>query len=465
MSQDPALLSAVELVDLYRARKLSPVEVTIAVLDRIARHNPRFNAFCLVDEEAALGAARASEERWAKGRPLGRVDGVPASVKDLLITKGWPTLRGSKAVDPKQAWEEDAPTVARLREEGAILLGKTTTPEFGWKGVTDSPLTGITRNPWDPSKTPGGSSGGAAVAAACGMGALHLGTDGGGSIRIPAGFTGIVGLKQSFGRVPASPLSPFGTLAHIGPMTRTVADAALMLSVIAKPDARDWYALPYDGRDYLEGLEDGVKGWRIAFSPALGGHHVEPEIAKLVASAAAAFRELGATVEEVDPEIGPDCAITFTNHWFPGAANALRVFSAEQKALMDPGLTEIAALGAKLPLMDYLAAVKDREQLGVRMNRFHEKWDLLLTPTLPLAAFAVGVEVPVKSDGSHWPDWTPFTYPFNLTRQPAASIPCGLTSAGLPAGLQIVGPSHGDVAVLRAARAFEKLRPFKLPAI
>ena len=236
MSQDPALLSAVELVELYRARKLSPVEATKAALERIEKHNPRFNAFCLVDEPGALAAARASEERWAKGRPQGRVDGVPATVKDLLITKGWPTLRGSKAVDPKQAWEEDAPSVARLREEGAVLLGKTTTPEFGWKGVTDSPLTGITRNPWNPDKTPGGSSGGAAVAAACGMGALHLGTDGGGSIRIPAGFTGIVGLKQSYGRVPASPLSPFGTLAHIGPMTRTVADAALMLSVIARPD-------------------------------------------------------------------------------------------------------------------------------------------------------------------------------------------------------------------------------------
>lgn len=465
MSQDPALLPAVELVALYRARKLSPVEATKAALDRIAKHNPRFNAFCLVDEESALAAASASEARWAKGEPIGRVDGVPASVKDLLITKGWPTLRGSKAVDPKQAWEEDAPCVARLREEGAVLLGKTTTPEFGWKGVTDSPLTGITRNPWDPSKTPGGSSGGAAVAAACGMGALHLGTDGGGSIRIPAGFTGIVGLKQSYGRVPASPLSPFGTLAHIGPMTRSVADAALMLSVITKPDARDWYALPYDGRDYLDGLEAGVKGRRIAFSPTLGGNHVEPEVAKLVAAAAAAFRELGATVEEVEPEIGPDCATVFTNHWYPGAANALRVYSAEQQALMDPGLTEIAAIGAKLPLMDYLAAVKEREQIGVRMNRFHETWDLLLTPTLPLPAFAAGVELPVKADGSHWPDWTPFTYPFNLTRQPAASVPCGLTAAGLPAGLQIVGPSYGDAAVLQAARAFENLRPFKPPAI
>ncbi|HEY8014949.1 MAG TPA: amidase [Dongiaceae bacterium] len=465
MSQDPALLSAVELVELYRARKLSPVEATKAALERIEKHNPRFNAFCLVDEPGALAAAHASEERWTKGRPRGRVDGVPATVKDLLITKGWPTLRGSKAVDPKQAWEEDAPSVARLREEGAVLLGKTTTPEFGWKGVTDSPLTGITRNPWNPDKTPGGSSGGAAVAAACGMGALHLGTDGGGSIRIPAGFTGIVGLKQSYGRVPASPLSPFGTLAHIGPMTRTVADAALMLSVIARPDTRDWYAYPYDGRDYLDGLEGGVKGWRIAFSPTLGGHPVEPEIAKLVARAAAAFRELGATVEEVDPEIGPDCGLIFTNHWFPGAANALRVYSPEQQALMDPGLREIAAAGAKLPLMDYLAAVKEREQLGVRLNRFHETWDLLLTPTLPLAAFAAGIEVPVKTDGSHWTDWTPFTYPFNLTRQPAATVPCGLTSAGLPAGLQIIGPSHGDVAVLRAARAYEKLRPFTLPPI
>jgi len=465
MNQDPALLSAVELVSLYRAGKLSPVEATQAALARIERHNPRFNAFCLVDGEGALAQARASEARWKKGAPLGRVDGVPTSVKDLLITKGWPTLRGSKAVDPNQPWEEDAPSVARLREEGAVLLGKTTTPEFGWKGVTDSPLTGITRNPWDPTKTPGGSSGGAAVAAACGMGALHLGTDGGGSIRIPAGFTGIFGLKQSFGRVPASPLSPFGTLAHIGPMTRTVGDAALMLSVISRPDPRDWYAIPYDGCDYLEGLEDGIKGWRIAFSASLGGHPVEPEVAKLVADAVGAFRELGAMVEPAEPDIGPDCALTFMNHWYPGAANALRAYTPEQRALMDPGLTEIAAAGAKLPLMDYLASVREREQMGVRLNRFHETWQLLLTPTLPLAAFAVGMEIPVRADGSHWPDWTPFTYPFNLTRQPAATVPCGFTSAGLPVGLQIVGPSYGDAAVLRAARAFEKLRPFRLPAL
>src|SRR5436190_6855092 len=251
LNQDLAMMSAVDLLAQYRAKKLSPVEATRSALARIDRLNPRFNAFRLVDEAAALASARASEARWMKGEPISLVDGVPATVKDLLITKGWSTLRGSKAVEPNQAWDEDAPCVARLREEGAVLLGKTTTPEFGWKGVTDSPLTGITGNPWDETKTPGGSSGGAAVAAACGMGALHLGTDGGGSIRIPAGFTGIFGFKQSYGLVPASPLSPFGTLAHIGPMTRTVADAALMLSVIAKPDLRDWYAIPYNGKNYL----------------------------------------------------------------------------------------------------------------------------------------------------------------------------------------------------------------------
>jgi aspartyl-tRNA(Asn)/glutamyl-tRNA(Gln) amidotransferase subunit A len=430
-------MPAVDLVRHYRARTLSPVEATRAALERIARLNPRLNAFRLVDEKAALAAARDSEARWMKDEPMGPVDGVPASVKDLLITRGWSTLRGSKAVDPNQNCDEDAPTVARLREAGAVLLGKT--------------------------RTPGGSSGGAAVAAACGMGALHLGTDGGGSIRIPASFTGIFGFKQSFGRVPASPLSPFGTLAHVGPMTRGVEDAALMLSVIARPDPRDWYAIPYDGRDYLDGLDDGVRGWKIAFSPSLGGHPVEPDIARVVAEAVSLFRELGATVEEAEPEIGAKCGVTFANHWFPGAANALRGYSAEQRALMDPGLCEIAALGGRVPLLDYLASVKEREQLGVRMNQFHEKWDLLLTPTTPLAAFQAGVECPVTTDGSRWTDWTPFTYPFNLTRQPAASLPCGFTAAGLPVGLQIVGPSYGDAAVLRAARAFEKLRPFKMP--
>ena len=452
-----------EMLELYRDKKLSPVEVTRACLHRIARLNPRLNAFRLVDEEGAMLAAHASEERWHRGAPIGLLDGVPATVKDLLLTKGWSTLRGSNAIEPKQAWEEDAPSVARLREAGAILLGKTTTPEFGWKGVTDSPLTGITRNPWDPARTPGGSSGGAAVAAACGMGALHLGTDGGGSIRIPAGFTGIFGFKQSFGRVPAYPPSPFGTLAHVGPMTRTVSDAALMLTVISRHDARDWYGLPENGRNYLEDLDRGVMRRRIAFSPSLSGHLVDPEVADLVARAVEVFREIGAVVEEIDPPMGHDLQHVFATHWYAGAANALSAYGPEKRALMDPGLIEVATEGAGIGLLDYLQAVKEREQLGVRMNLFHRSWDLLLTPTLPHEAFEAGIETPFPGEGARWTDWTPFTYPFNLTRQPAATVPCGFTAAGLPVGLQIVGPSYGDQLVLTAARAYEKHRPFKMP--
>jgi Asp-tRNA(Asn)/Glu-tRNA(Gln) amidotransferase A subunit family amidase len=257
VSADPADFSATELLRLYRTRQLSPAEVARAVLERIERFEPAVNAFCLVDPERAMQAARESEARWQRAQPQGLLDGVPATIKDLILTRGWPTLRGSLTTPREQPWDEDAPATARLREQGAVLIGKTTTPEFGWKAVTDSALTGITRNPWNTARTPGGSSGGAAVACALGMGALHIGTDGGGSIRIPAAFTGIFGLKPSFGRVPAWPLSPFGTLAHIGPMTRCVADAALMLNVLARPDGRDWFALPYDGRDYRTGSTTG----------------------------------------------------------------------------------------------------------------------------------------------------------------------------------------------------------------
>jgi aspartyl-tRNA(Asn)/glutamyl-tRNA(Gln) amidotransferase subunit A len=294
------------------------------------------------------------------------------------------------------------------------------------------------------------------------MGALHVGTDGGGSIRIPAGFTGIFGLKPSFGRVPAAPLSPFGTVAHLGPMTRSVADAALMLNVLALPDARDWFALPYDGRDYRVGLDDGVRGLRVAFSPTLGHVAVEPEVARLVAAAAAVFEELGARVEEVDPGIG-DQGPVFKCHWYVGAANLLGGFSAEQRAQMDPGLVGVAAEGAAIPLLEYLAAVGRRGALGARMRQFHESYDLLLTPTLPLAAFAAGQDVPEPRPAGRWIDWAPFSHPFNLSQQPAASVPCGLTAARLPVGLQIVGPMHGDALVLRAARAFESARPWSFP--
>jgi aspartyl-tRNA(Asn)/glutamyl-tRNA(Gln) amidotransferase subunit A len=462
MNSDPALLSAAELRQLYRTGQLSPVETTRAVLERIERLDRQVNAFCLVDGERALAAARASEARWQRGEPCGEVDGVPATIKDVVLTRDWPTLRGSLAIGREQPWDEDAPATARLRAQGAVLIGKTTTPEFGWKAVTDCALTRITRNPWNTSKTPGGSSGGAAVAAALGMGVLHVGTDGGGSIRIPAGFTGVFGLKPSFGRVPAYPASPFGTLAHIGPLTRTVSDAAVMLNVLALPDSRDWFALPYDGRDHRIGLENGVRGLRIAFSPTLGFAEVDPEVADLVAGAAGVFVELGATVEQVDAVMA-DPLDVFACHWYVGAATLLRAFTAEQRAQMDQGLREIAAAGEQFSLVDYLSAARQRAELGAAMRRFHETYDLLLTPTLPLAAFAAGQERPDPAQQPRWFHWAPFSNPFNLTQQPAASVPCGRTASGLPVGLQIVGPMHADALVLRAARAFEAARPWPLP--
>jgi aspartyl-tRNA(Asn)/glutamyl-tRNA(Gln) amidotransferase subunit A len=464
MTTDLCSLSATELLHLYRTRQASPVEATKAVLARIEKLNPVLNAFNLVAAEPALAAARESETRWGKAAPMGLLDGVPTSIKDLLLTRGWPTLRGSKTVDAKGPWNDDAPCVARLREHGAVLLGKTTTPEFGWKGVTDGPLTGITRNPWDPAKTPGGSSGGGAAAVAAGMGPLTVGTDGGGSIRIPCSFTGLFGLKPTFGRVPAWPLSPFGTVAHVGPMTRTVADAALMLNVLSLPDARDWLALPHDPRDYRIGLDEGVHGLHIAYSARLGYAQVDDEVAAIVKAAALRFAELGARVDERDPGF-EDQGPVFAAHWFSGAAYLLRNFTPEQKAMMDPGLVEVAAQGAKITMIETIDAAQKRGALGVLMNLFHQDYDLLVTPTLPIAAFEAGREVADVMLERRWTDWSPFSYPFNLTQQPAASIPCGFTKAGLPVGLHIVGPRYADALVLRAARAFETLMPIRMPNV
>jgi aspartyl-tRNA(Asn)/glutamyl-tRNA(Gln) amidotransferase subunit A len=239
--------------------------------------------FRLVDVDAARESARASERRWRAGEPLSPIDGVPTSIKDLLLAKGWPTLRGSRLINPNQPWDEDSPGVARLREAGAVLIGKTNTAEFGWKGTTDSPLAGVTRNPWNPELTPGGSSGGAAASLASGMGTLALCTDGGGSIRNPASFTNLCGLKPTFGRVPAYPPNPIGTLATTGPMARRVSDLALMMNVITKPDPRDWLSLPANDFNYRVAIEQAVKGLRIAYCPDLGFARLDPEVAQAVA--------------------------------------------------------------------------------------------------------------------------------------------------------------------------------------
>ncbi|MGC0211118.1 amidase [Streptomyces levis] len=446
-------LTAVRLLDGYRTGAFSPVEATRAALRRAEAIQPEVNAFVRLIAEDALERARESEERWRRGEPRGLLDGVPVTVKDILLLRGAPTLRGSKAVDPAGRWDEDAPSVARLREHGAVFLGKTTTPEYGWKGVTDSPLSGVTRNPHDPARTAGGSSGGSAAAVALGAGPLSLGTDGGGSVRIPASFCGIFALKPTYGRVPLYPASAFGTLAHVGPMTRDAADAALLLDVIGHPDSRDWSALAPPPGSYAEGLAGGVRGLRVAYSPSLGGQvAVRPAVAAAVRRAVERLAELGAYVTETDPDL-TDPVEAFHTLWFSGAARVTQHLAPHQREMLDPGLREIRARGARYSALEYLAAVDVRMDLGRRMGRFHDTYDLLVTPTLPITAFEAGAEVPKGSGHRRWTGWTPFTYPFNMTQQPAASVPVGFDGDGLPVGLQLVAARHRDDLVLRAAHA------------
>lgn len=454
MADDLAFTSATRLIELYRAKQVSPVEVVTETLRRLEMYESAVNAFVLYDPETALEMARASEARWARGEPLGLLDGVPVALKDTVLTKGWPRLLGSRTIDPKQAWDEDSPVTARLRAEGAVFFGKTTTPEFGWKGVTDSPLSGITRNPWDLERTPGGSSGGSAAAVVAGICPLAVGTDAGGSIRIPASFCGIVGLKPTFGRVAVYPPSAFGDVAHVGPMTRTVDDAALMLDAIKGPDSRDWQSLPDDGVRYREQVgKSSLAGKRVALSPTLGYAEPSPSVRAAVERAAQVFKDLGAVVEETDPFAASPKPI-FETLALGGFWALLRAQKPEAVALMDPGLVENCRRGEGLTQEQYFEAVVQRAALGQKLRLFFDRFDLLLSPTMPIpAAYADSRPGDVADRDNSW-SWVSYTFAFNLTRNPSCSIPCGYVD-GLPVGLMVTGQLYDDLAVLQACRAYE----------
>ncbi|MCW3470645.1 amidase [Rhodococcus pyridinivorans] len=451
---EPTDMTAVELVSAFSSGELSPVEVTRAVLDRIAAHDREINSFCLVDEEKALDQARRSEERWRTGYSKGLLDGVPISIKDVFLTDGWPTLRGSQAIDENQDWNVDSPVAARLREDGMVLVGKTTTPEIAWKAVTDSALYGVTTNPVDTTKTAGGSSGGSAAAVAAGFGPCSVGTDGGGSIRIPASFCGVVGFKPTHGRIPIFPASPFGPLAHAGPITRTVEDAALLTDILALPDPRDPTALAPPLTTFRGGLNREVVGMDVAYSKTLGYVDVDPEVGEIVDRAVRVLDEAGLRVTAADPGF-PDPLDAFENLWAAGAATMLKTFPEGTRDKVDPGLGRVWSHGEQLGAVDYLEARAVAAAVGITMGIFHQKYNVLITPTMPIPAFEAGHDVPPDSSLTSWPQWTPFTYPFNLTQQPAISIPVGTTSAGLPVGLQIVGPRHSDDLLLAVARFAE----------
>ena len=455
MADEIPFMPATQLLALYREKQLSPVEVIEHTLRRLEAYEGAINAFVLYDPETALAMARASEARWMKGEPRGLLDGVPVALKDTLLTRGWPRLLGSRTIDPKQVWDEDAPVPARLRAEGAVFFGKTTTPEFGWKGVTDSPLSGITRNPWNLGRTPGGSSGGSAAAVLAGIGPLAVGTDAGGSIRIPAAFCGIVGHKPTFGRVAAYPASAFGDVAHVGPMTRAVADAALMLDAIKGPDSRDWHSLPDDGIAYRDRTSKrSLTGKRVALSPTLGYAEPAPPVRAAVERAARMFAELGAVVEPADPFAESPMPI-FETLALGGFWALLRAQKPDAVALMDPGLVEMCRRGETVTQEQYVAAIAQRAALGQRLRQFFDRFDLLLSPTMPIpAAYADPRTDDVPNPNNAW-SWVTYTYVFNLTKNPSCSMPCGFAD-GLPIGLMVTGPLYDDLGVLQACRAYEE---------
>ncbi|MCC6705474.1 MAG: amidase [Thermomicrobiales bacterium] len=451
-------LSALELLAGYRRAEFSPVEVTAEILERIARLNPALVAYVTVTPELALEAARASEARWRRGNAL-PLDGVPISIKDLTATKGVRTTLGSLLYAD---WvpDYDSPFVERVKAAGAVMLGKTNTPERGWKGESSNRVVGSSQNPWKRGKTPGGSSGGGAAAVAMGLGPLAQGSDGAGSIRIPAGFSGIFGHKPSYALIPQYPPSAVGDVSHFGPMTRTVADSALLMTHTAGFDARDRHSWS-SGIDYLAELDGDLPRLKIAWSSDLGFAAVDPEVATIAERAASTFEELGHSIGAAHPNADdpwPAADIL----WSTGMAGALYENFEEVRHLLDPGRATIVDDAFNRPAAAVGYANFKRNAYFDTVREFMEDYDLLLTPTLPCPAFDAGLDFPPEIAGKpmSYLGWTAFTYPFNLTGQPAATVPAGFTAEGLPVGLQIVGRIHDDVTVLRAAKAFEAARPW-----
>jgi aspartyl-tRNA(Asn)/glutamyl-tRNA(Gln) amidotransferase subunit A len=456
--------SAAELSALYRSKAASPVETMTAILARAEAVNPRVNALTLVDADAATAAARESEARWARAEPRSPLDGVPVSIKELVRTKGWPQSMGSLLTDKSPA-TEDAPAVARLREAGAIVYAQNTSPEYGFKGVTDSPLHGITRNPWNLERTPGGSSGGSGAAVAAGLGPLAVGTDGGGSVRIPSAFCGLVGLKATYGRIPAWPPSMHGDLANTGPMTRTTLDCALMLNQMSRPDPRDPFPAQPEEKDYTVGLDQGVKGLRIGLVMKFGEVFLDPEVEAQVSAAAKTFEHLGATVEAITPPTtSAQAGGVFVVHWFSALQRLLQLYPAEKHAQFDPQLLQNAKVGEAYSVQTLVDAMVARREMSTAWNLLFTDYDLVISPTLNVLAFPVGQAFPDGPDGAPNYGWSN-TALFNLTRHPAITTPTGLGPSGLPSGLQIVAAHYRDDLVLRASAALEAAQARRFPAL
>jgi aspartyl-tRNA(Asn)/glutamyl-tRNA(Gln) amidotransferase subunit A len=463
-------MEAVDLAREIRARNVSAQEVVDVVLKRMEKLESVLHEFCTPTPEAAREDAKRVDADLAAGRDPGPLAGVPVGIKDLVATKGVRTAMGSWAY-AEFVPDEDDVVVERLKDAGAIVLGKTNVPEFGYSGVGHNPVFETTVNPWNPALTSGGSSAGSGAAVAAGMGPFAIGSDGGGSVRIPSSFCGLFGMKASWGRVPLYPgvkderypgVSSWESLEHIGPMSRTVADGALMLSVIAGPDDRDRNTLPAPDFDWSEALKGDLKGLRVAYSADWGYAAVDPRVREIVGRAVAVFEhDLGCVVEAADPgwenpyEAFWGIVINETD------LVGMRRLADELGDRMTPHLVEV--LRTEWTAEQLTSAVMTRKAVYNRMWRFMRRYDLLLTPTLAVPPFETGIQGPTVIDGREVDqfEWLHFTYPLNLTGQPAATVPAGFTEDGLPIGLQIIGRHLDDPLVLRAAAAFEAAAPWK----
>ena len=458
MSTDLDTMTAMELRRRVSRKDVSPVELTERALAKAERTQATLNAFFLIMPEAALAAARAAEDTVMRGQPLGLLHGLPFSAKDLIAVAGVPYASGSRVM-AKNIASVDAPAVERAKAAGGILIGKTTTSEFGCKPVGDSPLTGITRHPWNLSKTPGGSSAGAAASVAAGITSFALGTDGGGSVRIPCCFTGLAGIKAQFGRVPVWPTSATPTLAHVGPIARNVGDAALLLTAIGGYDPRDPSSVSAAMPDLLGACRASVADLRIAYSSTLGYARPDPDVAAIVASAAQTFEDLGCAIEQVDNVFERDPADLWTAEFYAGVGTRLRPFVETQRDLLDPAVAEVLNAALSQDMRDYYEKVFERYAFRDNVRTFFGTYDLLLSPVLPVSSLDAGKNMPDHLTDRNLVSWVYYTYPFNLTGQPAATVCAGTTSDGMPVGLQIVGRSLGEYDVVRAAAAFERTKP------
>lgn len=458
-------MSALDLMEAYRKKQISPVEVTESILRTIEKVNPKINAIVTLTADLAMEMAKISENAYMKGeqRPL---EGVPITIKDLIVTKGIRTTCGSKLFE-NCIPDQDAVLVERIREAGGVILGKTNVPEFGLIAVTDNLLFGPSRNPWDLSKTTGGSSGGAAAAVAAGLGPIAVGNDGGGSIRIPASLCGVFGLKPQFGRIPSYPhlVRGWETMNHEGPISRTVSDSALLLDVLAGPDDRDRFSLPAPGLSYVSSLGRDIKGLKIAYTSNLSVDAVDEEVVEITHKAAEVFEDMGAIVVEDDPGI-PKMDNDLTTIVVVETAVAHEHHLEEAKEKMYPLYKPFLELAEAFKASDIVRVGFRREELWDKLRIFFERYDILLTPATACAAFDLkegGMLGPDKIGGKvvSPASWVGFTFPFNFTGQPAASVPCGFTSLGLPVGLQVVGKRFDELTVLSVSHAFEEAKPWK----